>query len=141
LSTEINFFTEKIDFSLDNESNIKSWIKKSIEDENCISGDLNFIFTSDQNLLQINKDFLNHDFFTDIITFDYRESDSISGDIFLSIDRIKENAKGLSNSFNNELHRVLIHGVLHIIGYNDRSAEEELLMRSKEDFYLSLRTF
>jgi len=141
LTSQINFFTEEIQFSLKNESNIKEWINKSIEDENCTSGDINFIFTNDQHLLQINKEYLNHDFFTDIITFDYRDSDTISGDIFISIDRIKENAEGLSNSFYNELHRVLIHGVLHIIGYKDKSAEEETLMRSKEDFYLSLRTF
>ncbi len=141
MTNQINFFNEEIDFSLDNEFKIKDWISKSIITEKCTLGDLNFIFTSDQHLLQINKDYLDHDFYTDIITFDYRESDTISGDIFISIDRVTANAKGLSNLFSNELHRVLIHGVLHILGYKDKSAEEETLMRSKEDFYLSLRTF
>lgn len=137
----INFFSEDVDFSLKNESSIQSWISLCIEKEALICGDLSFIFSSDEHILTINKDYLDHDFYTDIITFDYREDEIISGDVFISIDRVTENATTLSLSFSDELHRVMIHGVLHIMGYKDKTPEEESLMRSKEDFYLSLRTF
>lgn len=137
----INFFSEDVDFSLKNERSIQSWISLCIEKEALICGDLSFIFSSDEHILTINKDYLDHDFYTDIITFDYREDEIISGDIFISIDRVTENATTLSLSFSDELHRVMIHGVLHIMGYKDKTPEEESLMRSKEDFYLSLRTF
>ena len=137
----INFFSEDVDFSLINESSLQSWILLSIEKEALVCGDLSFIFSSDDHILNINKDYLNHDYYTDIITFDYREDQIISGDIFISIDRVKENASTLSLPFTDELHRVMIHGVLHIMGYKDKTPEEESLMRSKEDFYLSLRTF
>jgi rRNA maturation RNase YbeY len=137
----INFFSEDVDFSLKNESSIQSWISLCIEKEALICGDLSFIFSSDEHILSINKDYLDHDFYTDIITFDYREDEIISGDVFISIDRVTENATDLSLSFSDELHRVMIHGVLHIMGYKDKTPEEESLMRSKEDFYLSLRTF
>jgi len=141
VESSINFFSEDIDFSLENESLISDWIQKSIIQEKKQPGEISFIFSSDENVLKINNDYLDHDFYTDIITFDYRENDTISGDIFISIDRVKENALSLSLPFQDELHRVIIHGVLHIIGYKDKSSEEESLMRSKEDFYLSLRTF
>lgn len=137
----INFFSEDVDFSLKNERSIQSWISLCIEKEALICGDLSFIFSSDEHILTINKDYLDHDFYTDIITFDYREDEIISGDVFISIDRVTENATTLSLSFSDELHRVMIHGVLHIMGYKDKTPEEESLMRSKEDFYLSLRTF
>lgn len=87
----------------------------------------------------MNLGYLNHDTYTDIITFDYTENDIISGDIFISIDRVKDNAKKFSTIFENELSRVIIHGVLHLIGYKDKSAQEKHLMRSKEDFYLTLQ--
>jgi rRNA maturation RNase YbeY len=141
VESSINFFSEDIDFSLENESLISDWIQKSIIKEKKQPGEISFIFSSDENVLKINNEYLDHDFYTDIITFDYRENDTISGDIFISIDRVKENALSLSLPFQDELHRVIIHGVLHIIGYKDKSSEEESLMRSKEDFYLSLRTF
>jgi rRNA maturation RNase YbeY len=141
VESSINFFSEDIDFSLENESLISDWIQKSIIQEKKQPGEISFIFSSDENVLKINNDYLDHDFYTDIITFDYRENDTINGDIFISIDRVKENALSLSLPFQDELHRVIIHGVLHIIGYKDKSSEEESLMRSKEDFYLSLRTF
>lgn len=140
METAIHFFSEGIDFTLENESKTADWITKSIIQEKKQPGEISFIFSSDEHVLQINKEYLNHDFFTDIITFDYRVKDTISGDIFISIDRVKENALSLSLPFQDELHRVIIHGVLHIIGYKDKSPEEESLMRSKEDFYLSLRT-
>lgn len=141
MESGINFFSEDIDFSLENESPIRDWITKCIIQEKKQAGELSFIFSSDDFILNINKEYLDHDFYTDIITFDYRENDTISGDIFISIDRVKENAQTLSIPFLDELHRVIIHGVLHILGYKDKSPEEESIMRAKEDFYLSLRTF
>jgi len=141
VDSSINFFSEDLEFCLENELKISDWIIKCIHQEKKTAGELSFIFSSDDYLLKINKEYLEHDFYTDIITFDYRDEDVISGDIFISIDRVKENAQSLSLPFLDELHRVLIHGVLHIIGYKDKSSEEEFIMRAKEDFYLSLRTF
>lgn len=140
MNEAINFFSEDVEFSLKNEKAIKNWIENSIKKEALYLGELSFIYCSDIHILKINKDYLNHDYFTDIITFDYREDDTISGDIFISIDRVRENASTLSLPFEDELHRVMIHGVLHIMGYKDKTPEEETLMRKKEDFYLSLRT-
>ena len=141
MNSSINFFNEDNDYSLENEKKVKDWICKSIENESYIPGDLNFIFCSDPYLLKINQDYLDHNYYTDIITFDYKEDRKVNGDIFISIDRVIENAKELNIPFIDELHRVMIHGILHIISYRDKTAEEEELMRSKEDFYLSLRTF
>jgi len=104
-------------------------------------GFLNFIFCSDNYLLKINVEHLNHDTYTDIITFDYSKEDRISGDIFISIDRVEENAKSHKTSFENELHRVIIHGVLHLLGYGDKEPGQKAEMRQKEDFCLSLRDF
>jgi len=89
----------------------------------------------------MNLKYLNHDSFTDVITFDLSDNQAISSDIYISIDRIRDNAKGLGTDFESELHRVMIHGVLHLIGYGDKSPEDQTIMRSKEDYYLSLRTF
>ena len=141
MNSSINFFNEDNDYSLENEKKVKDWICKSIENESYIPGDLNFIFCSDPYLLKINQDYLDHNYYTDIITFDYKEDKNVNGDIFISIDRVKENSQDLNVPFVDELHRVMIHGVLHIISYRDKTPEEEKLMRSKEDFYLSLRTF
>ena len=141
MNSSINFFNEDNDYSLENEKKVKDWICKSIENESYIPGDLNFIFCSDPYLLKINQDYLDHNYYTDIITFDYKEDRKVNGDIFISIDRVIENNKELNIAFMDELHRVMIHGILHIISYRDKTAEEEELMRSKEDFYLSLRTF
>jgi rRNA maturation RNase YbeY len=140
VASSINFFSEDVEFSLEKEKSVKIWLEKCIKNEGLIPGELSYVFASDDYLLNINKEYLQHDFYTDIITFDYRESSTISGDIFISIDRVKENAATLQIPFPDELHRVIIHGVLHIMGYKDKSPEEETLMRSKEDFYLSLRT-
>jgi len=97
---------------------------------------ISVIFCSDDYLLSVNKEYLNHDYYTDIITFDYSVDTEISGDLFISIDRVKENSTEFNVPFLNELHRVLVHGVLHLCGYGDKSPVEETLMRSKEDFYL-----
>ena len=138
--SSLEFFSEDIDFDLSDPLTTKEWIQKSILNEHLSPGDLNFIFCSDEYLLKINQDYLNHDYYTDIITFDYRDGNVISGDLFISIDRVRENAKNSSLDFLSEIHRVIIHGVLHIMGYNDKTPEEESIIRSKEDFYLSLRS-
>ncbi len=142
MSTEegISFFSET-DFSLKNESGVLAWLMASAKAENKTIGFLNVIFLDDDGLLAINKEYLKHDYYTDVITFDYNENELVNGEVFISIDRIKENASELNISFNNELHRVIIHGLLHLFGYKDKSAEDKQLMRSKEDYYLPLRPF
>lgn len=133
----IKFFEEDIQFKLSSKTKIKDWIKNTIIEEGYSLGAINYIFCSDQYLLQINIDYLSHDYFTDIITFNTSDSDSIiSSDIFISVDRVKENSSINGISFIEELMRVMIHGVLHLIGYNDHTDEDVLLMRSKENYYL-----
>ena len=117
------------------------WIAKNISKENKKVGQLNFIFCSDSYLLEINKKYLNHDFFTDVISFDYTEENRISGDIYISLDRVKENAKEFGYSIKDELHRIIIHGLLHLLGYSDKTPDLKVIMKDKEDFYLSLRAF
>lgn len=121
------------------EDNYNQWIKKCINKNKKEVGDISYIFCSDEYLLKINQDYLNHDYYTDIITFDYCEKDIISGDIFISIDRIKDNADRLDITFKNELDRVIIHGIIHLLGQKDKTEEEAKEMRIKEDYYLSLR--
>jgi probable rRNA maturation factor len=112
------------------------WLNQVVVNEGFETGDINVIFCSDENLLKINIDFLQHDFYTDIITFDYCEDSIVCGDLFISIDRVVDNAEKLSTDYAEELKRVCVHGVLHLCGYKDKSIEEENQMRSKEDFYL-----
>jgi rRNA maturation RNase YbeY len=137
----INFFSEKVRFKLPAPQKTRSWIKKVIDQEGRELGSLNIIFCSDSYLLKLNQDHLNHDTLTDIITFDYTEGPKspLSGDIFISIHRVRENASKFDNSFDAELHRVIIHGVLHLLGYTDKSKSQKSTMRIKEDAYLSLR--
>lgn len=116
-----------------------SWFTKVCGQERKELGDLNVIFCSDEYLLELNRTHLKHDYYTDIITFDYCDADVVSGDLFISVDRVKENATSLSISFMDELHRVCVHGLLHLCGYGDKSDEEEILMRAKEDEMLLLR--
>jgi rRNA maturation RNase YbeY len=136
--TSISFFSEDIDFELINENSCISWLENAIKNEDKIAGELSFVFCDDEYLHKINIEYLNHDTYTDIITFDYTEANIIAGDIFISIDRVKENAKTFNTLFENELSRVIIHGVLHLMGYKDKTQEESTLMRAKEDFYLNL---
>ena len=137
-NTIFSFFSQDISFSLDNQKSIENWILLSISTEDKSVGEITYIFCSDDYLYQINLECLKHDTYTDVITFNYCVDDIIFGDIFISIDRIKENAITFNTNFNNELHRVMINGILHLIGYNDKSEKEKRMMRSKEDFYLSL---
>ena len=111
-------------------------VKYLINNELREEGDISVIFCSDEYLLNVNKQYLNHDYYTDIITFDYVENKTISGDLFISVDRIKDNAKEYDISFIKELYRVVFHGVLHLVGYNDKTDAEQEIMTEKEDFYL-----
>lgn len=135
----INYFSEDIDFNLQNQSKISDWINFIITSHKYELYDLSYIFCSDEYLHKINKEHLNHDYFTDIITFDNSEEKGvIESDIFISIDRVKENAQTQNTSFETELHRVIIHGMLHLLGYHDKTPDEQSLMREKEDACLSL---
>ncbi|KAA3650429.1 MAG: rRNA maturation RNase YbeY [Bacteroidetes bacterium] len=136
----INYFYEDIDFQIDESQKLNLWVEKSILNEGKILGDLNYIFCSDDYLLTMNQDYLNHDTYTDIITFNYCETNIISGDLFISIDRVIDNAKKAKVSFIHELKRVMIHGVLHLIGYNDKTSSQAKEIRAKEDFYLALQS-
>lgn len=137
----INLFSEDIDFDLKQGKHVSAWILKSASDEGQKVEEINYIFCSDNLLHSMNLKYLNHDSFTDVITFDLSDNQAIRSDIYISIDRIRDNAKGLGTDFESELHRVMIHGVLHLIGYGDKSPEDQTIMRSKEDYYLNLRTF
>ena len=131
-------FNYETEFELSNEHQISNWLSNVILSENKKVGDINYIFCDDDHLLQVNKDFLNHDYYTDVITFDYVKGKTISADIFVSLPRILDNSSTLSNAFNSELLRVLAHGVLHLCGYKDKTDEEISEMRQKEDYYLSI---
>ena len=132
-------FNYEIDFELKNSGEVKSWISKVILEENCNEGDINYIFCSDEYLHKINVKFLNHDTLTDIISFDYSLGKELHGDIYISVDRVTENASDYGINFIDELDRVIIHGILHYCGYKDKTNDDEILMRSKEDYYLSIR--
>lgn len=132
----INFHTEGIKFSLKNKTLLKRWIISVITKKKQKTGDINFIFCSDEQLLVINKQYLNHDTYTDIITFDYSNENlkqAISGDIFISVERVKENAEKFSKTFENELARVIIHGTLHLLGYTDKTKNAKAEMTKQED--------
>lgn len=135
--TAINFQSEDIDFQLDQPDVIVDWVETVISRENCQLLLLNYIFCSDNYLHQINLEYLRHDTLTDIITFPYAPPPFIQGDIFISIERVRENAENLQLTFNTELCRVMIHGVLHLCGYGDKTAPEKTIMTEKEDEALS----
>ena len=130
-------FNYETDFELENEAQYEDWISRIIESEGFDEGEINYIFCDDEYLLRVNKDFLNHDYYTDIITFDYVKGKTISGDIFVSLPRILDNASTLSQNFESEFNRVLAHGILHLCGYKDKTEEEKSQMRAKEDFYIN----
>ena len=135
----IIFSVEEISFNLKEKNKIKRWIKNIIENEGKKLGEISYIFCSDEYLLDINQKYLEHNTYTDIITFDYTEnSNIISGDIFVSIDRVKENSIKFKVTFEEELRRVLIHGILHLLGYPDKKPSEEKKMREKENEALLL---
>ncbi len=131
------YYHSECDFQLKDEQSITKWLKYAINTENKELGEINYIFCNDQYLLKKNQKYLQHNTFTDIITFDYTEENRLSADIFISIERVKENAITFAVLFETELKRVIIHGVLHLMGYKDKSKEDAETMRSKENFYLS----
>lgn len=135
----IAFFTQDLDYTLENPEKITLWLGKCAESEGFELSEVNIIFTSDPYLLEMNQKHLNHDFYTDIITFDYSEGKAVSGELFISVDRVRENAQTEGVSIAHELSRVMVHGLLHLMGYKDKSAEDQVVMRGKEDFYLNLQ--
>ena len=132
---EFNFET---DFKLGNDTLLNEWISNVITSEGFEVGEVHYIFCDDEFLHKLNVEFLNHDTLTDVISFDYRMGNQINGEIFISVERVQDNAKDFNNSFEDELHRVMIHGILHFCGYKDKTDEEEALMRNKENEALSL---
>ena len=117
----------------------KRWLKLVAGNEVRKIGDINIIFCSDNYILDVNVKYLSHDYFTDIITFDYCNGDILSGDLFISVDSVRENSIFYHTDFNNEMNRVIVHGLLHLVGYDDHSEEDIKIMRSKEDYYLTIR--
>ena len=135
----IHFFQEEIRFKLPHPRITSRWIRSVVESEKNRVTVVNFIFCSDKYLKRINLEYLAHDTLTDVITFDYSDSTGIQGDVFISIERVRENAQKFLAHFDEELHRVMVHGVLHLMGYSDKTKASKSLMRKKEDAYLSLR--
>lgn len=135
----IKYFSEGIDFDLKGKLANNRWLRFVAEAEMKRIGDVNIIFCSDPYILDVNIKYLGHDYFTDIITFDYVEGNVLSGDLFISVDSVRYNAAFYGVEFPVELRRVMVHGLLHLIGYDDHTPEDQKMMRSKEDYYLSLR--
>lgn len=130
-------FNYETEFELQNEDEISKWISSVITQEEYNEGEINYIFCNDEYLLKLNIEFLNHDTLTDIISFDYTMGKQINGDIYISIERVKENATDFNIDFTSELNRVIVHGVLHYCGYKDKSETDEVAMRSKENYYMA----
>lgn len=142
-NANIEFFYEEVDFELDQADQVGEWISQIVLEHGYEIENLTYVFCSDDYLHQINLQYLNHDTYTDIVTFNNSDFPDriVEGDIFISIDRVRENARDLALSFTNELHRVIIHGVLHLLGYDDKDPAAQAAMREKEDSCLSLRKF
>jgi len=138
----IHFFKEDIQFTLRHQSELRKWMQSVIHKYNSQTDEINCIFCSDNYLLKLNKKFLQHDYYTDIITFDNAsKKKSVSGEIFISYDRVKENSKMFGTTLKDELHRVMIHGVLHLLGFTDETAKKKAAMRKLEDACLAMRKF
>lgn len=135
----ISYYTQDTDFVFKGKQFNNKWLRMVAESEIKRIGDISIIFCSDNYILDVNMKYLQHDYFTDIITFDYCEKDILSGDLFISIDTVRDNAEFYKTEFNDELNRVIVHGLLHLIGYDDHTPEEQKIMREKENYYLELR--
>lgn len=135
----ISYFTEDIKFNFKSKRLTNHWLTLVAESEIRRIGEISVIFCSDPYILSVNQKYLQHDYYTDIITFDYCEGDRLSGDLFISIDTVRENSAEYGTEFEDELNRVIVHGILHLIGYDDHTPEDVAEMRKKEDYYLSLR--
>lgn len=131
-------FHYETDFKLDGEKPFKDWIFRIFMLEKGLCGDINYIFCEDEYLLRINREHLKHDTYTDIITFDYTSGDQISGDIFISVERVRENAVSFAEHFKDELLRVMSHGILHLLGFNDKTKDDIKIMRGKEKEMIKL---
>ena len=136
----IRYFCEDIRFTYKNKLANNRWLKMVAGSEIRKIGDINIIFCSDNYILDVNMKYLQHDYFTDIITFDYCEGKVVSGDLFMSVDNVRENSIEFGTDFEEELHRVIVHGVLHLIGYDDHTEEDKKVMRQKENYYLQMRS-
>ncbi len=134
----IDFNFEDVNFVLPDEQSLKGWIDYTVKNEHCFTGNLSYIFCSDEYLWNMNKQYLGHDYYTDIITFDYVEDKYVSGDMFISYDRVYDNAEKFGVSRETELLRVMIHGVLHLVGYDDLTDEQEAEIHRMEDFYIDV---
>ncbi|MCK7589501.1 rRNA maturation RNase YbeY [Subsaxibacter sp. CAU 1640] len=130
-------YNYECDFELKNDEKYSLWLSSVIKEEGFNEGEINYIFCDDEYLLKLNKEFLQHETLTDIISFDYTLGKQINGDIYISVERVKENAEEFNEPFLNELSRVMVHGVLHYCGFKDKSKEDEQLMRLKENYYIS----
>ena len=139
--SSLEIFYEDIQPLKIKKNTIKKHIKNLINSELKVFGELSIVFCSDEYLLKMNKQYLNHDYYTDIITFNYVEGNTISGDLFISVDRTHENAINYKKEPHNELIRVIFHGILHLVGYNDKTDEEKKIMKEKEEFYLAKVNF
>lgn len=136
----IQFFSENTSFQLENPVFYDNWLRLVIAENNKKEGEINYIFCTDDQLLKINQEHLNHDFYTDIITFDNSEDDeTIEADIYISTDRVNENSSKHSAGFSEELSRVMVHGILHLLGFDDKTEDQKKVMREKEDAYISLQ--
>ncbi|MGN0011397.1 MAG: rRNA maturation RNase YbeY [Marinilabiliaceae bacterium] len=134
----ITFECEDVKFNLKDKLILKKWIKQVAQSYGFKTGDLTYIFCSDDRILEVNRQYLNHDYYTDIITFDYDEKDVVSGDMFISVDTVKTNAEKFAPSFEDEMHRVIIHGVLHLCGLKDKAPDDEKRMREAEEKALAM---
>lgn len=132
----VTFHNDDCGYTLRGKRKISDWIRRVVADEGFSVGDISIVLCSDRALLDVNRKFLGHDYFTDIITFDYSSGGVLSGDLMISVDTVADNAASLNTGFTDELHRVIIHGVLHLCGHGDKSEEEQKEMRSSEDKYL-----
>ena len=130
-------FNYETDFKLENETRFADWLSGVIRSENAEEGEINYIFCTDEYLLDINVEFLKHDTYTDIISFDYSVGKQLHGDIFISVERVTENAETFGVDFQMELRRVMVHGILHYCGYKDKTPNEQLEMRNKENYYMA----
>ena len=135
----VSYFTQDTGFKFTGKLVNNRWLKIMAESESRKLGNINIIFCSDPYILDINRKYLKHNYYTDIITFDYCEGSVLSGDLFISVDTVRANAESYKTEFSDELNRVIIHGVLHLVGYDDKTDEQKAVMRDKEDYYLKIR--
>ena len=141
-AARVNFFYQDVKFSFSNRTEVKGFLRKLFLKEGHKLSELNIIFCTDEALLQINRNFLQHDFYTDIITFPLSTaSQPIQAELYISIDRVRDNARQVATSFKDELHRVMVHSTLHLLGYKDKTTKDKTIMTAKENEYLALRGF